>query len=367
MRTDEERARGLWHSRIPEASVRRPTGILRHVAGSRARLEFAATQVRRSRDSIGDYSMRLHARLVTALALLTTLGALSTVLASNAPSTQPDGLRALDGEWIYVEDRTEGRPLEQLGPPMASKFSMRVEEGAVVLNGHGSGHRDVRIALDGSTNEITEPKTISRYRGAWKDDTFEYQVEFVRASDNAPDGSIRMIRRSFRITTDGLVVSVVVDPPAGAESVGLYRHPQDIAMPAPAKAAIGDMAWLAGAWVGTRSSGSSIEERWSPPLGGAMLAVSRTVNTGGKMNAFEYLRIVERDGGLVYFAQPGGAKATEFVLTELTTKRAVFVNPRHDYPNRIVYELSAEGRLSATIGQLKGGTPRRFEFKREGS
>ena len=56
---------------------------------------------------------------------------------------------------------------------------------------------------------------------------------------------------------------------------------------------------------------------------------------------------------------------TEFTLTELTTKRAVFENPRHDYPKRIVYELSEEGDLSATIGYLKGGTPRRFDFKRE--
>lgn len=136
-------------------------------------------------------------------------------------------------------------------------------------------------------------------------------------------------------------------------------------MPAPAKATIGDLGWLAGAWVGTRSSGSSIEERWSPPLGAAMLAVSRTVNTSGKMVAFEFLRIVERDGGLVYAAQPGGAKATEFVLTELSAKRAVFDNPRHDYPKRIVYELSTEGGLSATIGYLKGGTPRRFEFTAE--
>ena len=249
---------------------------------------------------------------------------------------------------------------------MASKFSMRVEEGAVVLNGHGSGHRDVRVALDGSITEVKEPKTISRYRGAWKDGTFEYQVAFERVSGSAPDG-IGLIRRKFRSTIDGLFVSVVVDPPAGKESVGLYRHAEDIAMPAPAKAAIGDLAWLAGAWVGTRSSGSSIEERWSPPLGGAMLAVSRTVNTSGKMVAFEYLRVVERDGGLVYSAQPGGAKPTEFVLSELTTTRAVFDNPRHDYPKRIVYELSAEGVLRATIGFTKGGTPRRFEFKREGS
>jgi hypothetical protein len=322
--------------------------------------------------------MRLHTWLATALALLATLGILgelSTALSSSDPSAQPlaqpDGLRALDGEWIFVEDRTEGRTLEQLGPPMASKFSMRIEEGAVVLNGHGSGHRDVRIALDGSITEVAEPKTVSRYRGSWKDGTFEYKVEFVRVADNAPDGSIRWIRRSFRMTPDGLLVRVAYEPSSGTEAVGLYRHAQDIALPAPAKATMGDMAWLAGAWVGKRSTGSSIEERWSPPLGGAMLAVSRSVNTSGKMSAFEFLRIVERDGGLIYIAQPGGAKGTEFVLTELGTekapRRAVFENPRHDYPNRIVYELSAEGGLSATIGQTKGGTPRRFEFKREGN
>ena len=96
-----------------------------------------------------------------------------------------------------------------------------------------------------------------------------------------------------------------------------------------------------------------------------MLAVSRTVNTSGRMSAFEYLRVVERDGGLIYAAQPGGAKATEFVMTEVSPTRAVFDNPRHDYPKRIVYELSAEGGLSATIGYIKGGTPRRFEWKRE--
>jgi hypothetical protein len=257
-----------------------------------------------------------------------------------------------------------------LGPPMASKFSMRVEEGAVVLDGHGSGHRNVRIALDGSVTELTEEKSISRYSGAWKDGVFEYQVEFERAGGGT-DGSIRMIQRSFRPTAEGLVVRVVVDPPVVKDSVALYRHAEDIAMPQPAKAAIGDLAWMAGAWVGTRSSGSSIEERWSPPLGGAMLAVSRSVNTSGRMVAFEYLRIVEREGGLVYIAQPGGKTPTEYVLTELVTAtgttRAVFDNPRHDYPKRIVYELSAEGGLSATIGEMKGGTPRRFDFKREGT
>lgn len=161
-------------------------------------------------------------------------------------------------------------------------------------------------------------------------------------------------------------MSVSVDPPLVKDSVGLYRHAADIAMPAMAKASIGDVAWLAGAWVGKRSSGATNEERWSPPLGGAMLAVSRSVNSSGKMFAFEYLRIEERDGGLVYVAQPGGSRPTEFVLTELGPKRAVFENPRNDYPKRIVYELSPDGGLIASIGFSKGGTPRRFDFEREG-
>lgn len=309
--------------------------------------------------------MRSRRWRTTVIAFLATLGVLRAALAETAPSTQPDGLRALDGEWIYVEDRTEGRTLEQLGPPMASKFSMRVEEGAVVLNGHGAGHKDVRVTLDGSVSEVKAPKVISRYRGAWKDGTFEYQVSFDRIGEAATEG-IKSIRRSFRHTADGLLVSVVVDPPMVQDSVGLYRRAEEIALPTPAKAGISDVAWLSGAWVGSRGSGSSIEERWSPPKGGAMLAVSRTVNSSGRMSGFEFLRIVERDGGLVYIAQPGGAKPTEFVMTEVSTSRAVFENPRHDYPKRIIYELSTDGGLSATIGFIKGGTPQRFEFKREG-
>jgi hypothetical protein len=198
-------------------------------------------------------------------------------------------------------------------------------------------------------------------RGAWKDGAFEYETEVFRVAD---DARIVLIRREFRVTPDGLLVRVVVGDPAELDSVALYRHPQDIALPAPAQATMADMAWLDGAWVGTRGS-SSIEERWSPPLGGAMLGVARTVSRGS-MVAFEYLRIVERDGGLVYVAQPGGHPPTEFVLTELGTTRAVFENPRHDSPQRIVYELSSEGSLSASIGFAKGGRPQRFDFTPEG-
>lgn len=302
--------------------------------------------------------MHLRMWLATALALLATLGAASAVLASSARPAQDDGLRALDGEWIYVEDRTEGRPSEEQQPSMSARVELRVEEDAVVLV---RSDGEIRMALDGSATDIAREGRISRYSGAWKDGAFAYECEPVREPGDSRTGGL--IRWELRVTEEGLLARVEID--SGWKSVALYRHPEDIALPAPAQAAIGDLEWLAGAWVGTRGK-SSIEERWSPPLGGAMLGVSRTVK-GGKMVAFEFLRVVEHDGGLVYKAQPGGATPTEFVLTELGSSRAVFENPRHDSPQRIVYERSAEGGLSASVGYAKGGRPQRFEFGREGS
>ncbi len=296
--------------------------------------------------------MSLRTWLVTALALLAVRGA---TRASNARAPQDEELRKLGGTWVFVEDRTEGRAVEKQGAPMSVRFKLRVEKDAVV---YPRPRGDERITLDGSIIEKKDNGSIKRYHGEWKDGALEYTQETVRLSDNK---RVFVLRRVFRVTDDGLLVDVILDEKS--KQVALYRHPEDIALAEPAKAAIADIAWLADAWVGTRRK-SSIEERWSPPKGGAMLGISRTVR-GDKMVGFEYLRIVERDGGLVYVAQPGGRPPTEFVLTELDKKRAVFVNPRHDYPQRIVYEVSRDGALTASIGFAKGRL-QSYEYKREG-
>ncbi|MCK6444871.1 MAG: DUF6265 family protein [Planctomycetes bacterium] len=292
-----------------------------------------------------------------ALLILALSSALSAAFASSSRA-QADGVRGLDGVWIYVEDRTEGRALEDQQSSMGAKVTLRVEEAAVCLV---RSDGEIRMALDGSPTEISREGSTSRYSGTWKEGAFHYQSEPVSEPGKPTRGAIRWV---LRPTADGLLAGVETD--SGWKSIALYRHAEDIPLPTPAKATIGELAWLAGAWVGTRgtSGTTSIEERWCPPLGGAMLAVSRTVSRG-KLSAFEYLRIVERDGGLVYVAQPGGRAPTEFVLTELGTNRAVFENPRHDSPQRIVYELSTDGGLCASIGYTKGGRPTRFEFKRE--
>ncbi len=330
--------------------------------------------------------MPTRTRLATALTLLALLATLATLSAatqapdSPARTAQPDGIAALDGEWLYVEDRTEGRAPEQQQPSMSTKFALRVEKDAVILiRGSGSQRREIRMPLDGSPTEVPgqTKATMSRYSGQWKDGAFAYEIEQLRVSEESTTLT-GMIRIELRPTPDGgeggkssLLAKVEVGPPTEMKSIALYRHPQDIPLPTPAKAKMEDVTWLAGAWTGTRGAAgaTSIEERWSPPLGGSMLATSRTVSRN-RMVAFEFLRITERDGGLIYIAQPNGSPPTEFVLTELTKTRAVFENPRHDSPQRIVYELAAEkegesGTLTASIGFIKGGRPQRFEFKRE--
>ena len=293
--------------------------------------------------------------LITTLVLLATIG---TSMASNARAEHDENLRKLDGKWVFVEDRTKGRPVEKGGAPMSIRFALRVEKDAVV---YPRPRGDERITLDGSLIEKNEGDGfVVRYRGEWKkkDGWLEYTMKRVRLADNEV---VFVLKRVFRITDEGLLVYVFSSK--SPKQVALYKHPENIALAEPAKATIADIAWLAGAWTGTRGK-ASIEERWSPPKGGAMLGVSRTVS-GAKMTAFEYLRIVERNDGLVYVAQPGGRPPTEFVLTKMDKKNAEFVNPRHTYPQRIVYKLSQEGSLSASVGFAKGRL-QSFEFTPEG-
>jgi hypothetical protein len=99
-----------------------------------------------------------------------------------------------------------------------------------------------------------------------------------------------------------------------------------------------------------------------------MLGVSRTIG-GTRMLAFEFLRIVQKDGHVFYIAQPGGRPPTEFKLTRASASKAVFENPQHDFPKIITYELTAPDRLTATIEGPQRGQNRKqqFHFERAGA
>lgn len=107
--------------------------------------------------------------------------------------------------------------------------------------------------------------------------------------------------------------------------------------------------FMAGAW----GSDGDVVEYWLPPLRGLMVGVNRA-REGDEMPFFEFLRIEARDGGIYYVASPRGGGTTDFKLTEVSEGRAVFENPEHDFPQKLIYTRTGD-RLEAEVGAVRDG------------
>jgi hypothetical protein len=119
------------------------------------------------------------------------------------------------------------------------------------------------------------------------------------------------------------------------------------------RASLDELAWMAGSWA-SKEGGRVSEEHWTGAAGGMMLGVHRDLE-GGKA-AFEFLRIEERDGKVTYLASPQGSEPTPFTLIESAAQRAVFANPDHDFPQRILYWREGESLCAAVEGPIDGET-----------
>jgi hypothetical protein len=286
--------------------------------------------------------------------------------AADAPAAKEARLQDLVGTWLFVEDRTPNptADMARMRPPAGPRFTIALEAEVVVLT---QTRRDAphvtRYPLDGSEQVKTERETTrtdsARFeRGAWRTEN--------RIEEPGRDPATRVanvVRLTFTPTDGGLLVAQSISGSFRLERVAFYERAADVPDPTPATADLKQLAWLSGAWVGTHGKATS-EERWGPPGGGALLGTARTV-VEGRMVMFEFLRVVERAGGLVYVAQPGGAPPTEFVLTEISATRAVFENPHHDFPQRIVYAREGERGLVTEISDRHGQRARRFPYTRE--
>ncbi|MEE8523220.1 MAG: DUF6265 family protein [Thermoanaerobaculia bacterium] len=126
-------------------------------------------------------------------------------------------------------------------------------------------------------------------------------------------------------------------------------------------ASVDDLAWLAGCWAEVED-GQRTEECWLAPRGGMMLGLNRTARDDGR-SAFEFLRIAaDGDGVVTYFASPGGKPAKGFRLTSHGSRQAVFEDPEHDFPQRLVYRLDDEGVLHVRVEAEAGGEVRGFDL-----
>ena len=127
---------------------------------------------------------------------------------------------------------------------------------------------------------------------------------------------------------------------------------------------IADLSWIAGDWQTAPGGRAQIEEHWTSVAGGSMMGMSRTV-AGEKTVEFEYLRIEQRTDGVYYVAHPKArCPSTDFKLTRASATEAVFENPQHDFPKRIIYRKSGDDSLTASIDGGEGTKAMSFAFRR---
>jgi hypothetical protein len=126
---------------------------------------------------------------------------------------------------------------------------------------------------------------------------------------------------------------------------------------------LSDISWIAGDWQTAPGGRRQIEEHWTSVAGATMMGVSRTV-AGEKTVEFEYLRIEQRADGIFYVAHPNArCPGTDFKLTKASATEAVFENPAHDFPKRIIYRKTEEG-LTASIDGGEGTKAMSFPFRK---
>lgn len=128
------------------------------------------------------------------------------------------------------------------------------------------------------------------------------------------------------------------------------------------EADLAKLSWLAGCWKNDGAEPGS-GEMWMPPAGGTMLGVSRTVKQG-KTIAHEFMQIrATAPGKLAFIAQPSGQREATFPLLRLTDTVAIFENLEHDFPQRVIYGIDPDGRLSARIEGMSKGELRLVPFR----
>jgi Domain of unknown function (DUF6265) len=127
---------------------------------------------------------------------------------------------------------------------------------------------------------------------------------------------------------------------------------------------LADISWISGDWQTEPGGRRQIEEHWTSVAGASMLGMSRTV-AGDKTVEFEYLRIEQRADGIYYVAHPKArCPGTDFKLTRASATEAVFENPQHDFPKRIIYQKTANDGLTASIDGGEGTKAMSFAYRR---
>jgi Domain of unknown function (DUF6265) len=121
---------------------------------------------------------------------------------------------------------------------------------------------------------------------------------------------------------------------------------------------------LAGLWKMETSRGALYEE-WKVSSDNKLLGKSYKVNQADTV-VLEQVELFLKDGSIVYSPIANGQNNGEAVPFRLTgnaaNKRYVFENKEHDYPQRVIYQLTSANSLHARIEGTLNGKERSSDF-----
>lgn len=120
------------------------------------------------------------------------------------------------------------------------------------------------------------------------------------------------------------------------------------------------LKWMVGCWE-HRTNVLVVTEQWSFPRARMMLGSGQTTR-GDSTIEYEHTRIFERDGRLVYSAQPSGQPPAEFIADSVGGLSVIFSNPAHDFPQRVIYRGVGSDSLLARVEGQRGGQTRGVNF-----
>jgi hypothetical protein len=99
-------------------------------------------------------------------------------------------------------------------------------------------------------------------------------------------------------------------------------------------------SFLEGCWK-SEMNGSVVYESWGNQDGNIMLGSSKSI-AGGKLESFEFLSIVSKDGNVLYMPYVNGRNTVSFLSIRATGSEAEFSNPNHDFPKTIRYKRDSD-------------------------
>jgi hypothetical protein len=154
--------------------------------------------------------------------------------------------------------------------------------------------------------------------------------------------------RSMFITVAVLLIARSTAACAQAAQAGSPPSPQPAA-----RSLVSDLGFMAGCWRGLTRSGTTIEEFYTAPSSNLIVGATRYVRDGRVVD-FEFTRIDQTDSGAVITPHPKGVRSVSFAPKVVERNRAVWENPTHDFPQRILYTRVADDSL---VARIEGRTP----------